>query len=124
MIIGNERSASDRSRTDRSAIDDAFTVLRDRDRRYALYFLLEHETASMAEVADVVTGWARASEYGITGRETRDRVLANLRHRHVPAMAEAGIVEYDEGVDSLSLAPCPPATRSLVRLACLAETDT
>lgn len=120
--MDNEQSPSDRPRTDRSVIDDAFSVLQNQDRRYALYFLLEHETASLEEVADVVTGWPRASEYGMTGRETRDQVLRDLRHRHVPAMAEAGIVDYDEGTDTLSFAPCPPATRSFVRLACLAET--
>ena len=121
--MDNEQPASDRSRTDRSVIDDAFLILQNQDRRYALYFLLEHETASLEEVADVVTGWPQASEYGITGRETRDQVLRDLRHRHVPAMAEAGVVDYDEGTDTLSFTPCPPATRSFVRLACLAETD-
>ncbi|MFC4437150.1 hypothetical protein ACFO3C_05525 [Halostagnicola sp. GCM10023398] len=55
--MNNNRSASDRSYTDRDVIDDAFSVLRNRNRRYALYFLLEHETASLEEVADVVTGW-------------------------------------------------------------------
>ncbi|TYL40615.1 hypothetical protein CV102_03335 [Natronococcus pandeyae] len=120
--MDNEQSASDRSRTDRSVIDNAFLILQNQERRYALYFLLEHETASLEEVADIVTGWPRASEYGITGRETRDQVLRDLRHRHVPAMAEAGIVDYDEETDTLSFAPCPPATRSFVRLACLAET--
>ncbi|WP_306057349.1 DUF7344 domain-containing protein [Natronococcus wangiae] len=121
--MDDKRSAPDRSRADRDTIDDAFSVLRDQDRRYALYFLLEHETASLEEIADVVTGWTRASEYGMAGRNTRDRVHADLLHRHVPAMVAADVVGYDEETDTLSFAPCPPATRSFVRLACLAETD-
>ncbi|MFC4437151.1 hypothetical protein ACFO3C_05530 [Halostagnicola sp. GCM10023398] len=59
----------------------------------------------------------------MVGRETRDRVHLNLRHRHVPVMVEADVVRYDEVTDTLSLAPCPPATRSFVRLACLTETS-
>lgn len=104
-------------------IDDAFLVLRNRDRRYALYFLLEHGTASLDEVADVVAGWTHASTYGMAGRGVRDGLYRDLVHCHVPMMVEAGVVSYDERTDTLSLAPCPPATRSFVRLACTAETS-
>lgn len=119
--MGNDHPASDHSQPVPDTVDDAFLVLRDRDRRYALYFLLEHETASVETIADIVTGWARASESGTAGKAAREEVYLNLVHRHVPMMVDAGVVAYDEEAESLSLAPCPEATRSFVRRASLDE---
>lgn len=119
--MGNDHPASDRSQPAPDTVDDTFHVLRDRERRYALYFLLEHETASLETIADVVTGWTLASESGTAGRAAREEVHLNLIHRHVPMMVDAGVVAYDGETDTLSLDPCPATTRSFVQRACLDE---
>jgi hypothetical protein len=82
-----------------AAADEVFRVLRDSHRRFALYFLLEHDSVSLAELADVVTGWRRANSHGTATRADRDRVYTLLRHQHVPAMEAAGLVAYDEAND-------------------------
>ena len=78
------------------AIDDrVFVALRNRDRRYVLYFLLEHESASTAELADVLAGWT--SETGVATREDRNERHAALCHRHVPVLEDAGLIHHDGG---------------------------
>lgn len=103
-------------------VDDAFATLRNRERRFALYFLLEHETAPIEELADVVVGWTAASTGATASRRRRNRVYVDLVHSHVPAMADAGLVSYDETDANVSLSPCPDAIRSFVRRACEVET--
>ncbi|MFC4543821.1 hypothetical protein ACFO5R_17995 [Halosolutus amylolyticus] len=107
---------------DRATIDHGFVALRNQERRYALYFLLEQETASVAELADVVVGWMGASTNGMATRRERDRAYRTLVHQHVPVLVEFGIVDYDGGTKTVSMTPCPDAIREFVHLACLAET--
>ncbi|WP_255169733.1 DUF7344 domain-containing protein [Natrononativus amylolyticus] len=125
---GDEHSGDDRPPhgdshdRDRGAdsMDELFTALRNRDRRYALYFLLEHRTVSVDELADVVAGWTRATAYGMASRRVRDHVLLTLRHRHVPALVEAGLVRTENG--TVSLEALSPTTRAFIDRACAVET--
>ncbi|QSW98341.1 DUF7344 domain-containing protein [Haloterrigena alkaliphila] len=104
------------------ALDDAFLALRDRDRRFALYFLLEHETASVAELADVVTAWSHAADGGVIEPQCRNQRYRRLLQTHVPKLADVGVVAHDEEADRVSLAPCPEPIRELAARACAAET--
>lgn len=106
--------------------DEVYRALSDRDRRYALYYLLEHddETIAVSELADVVAGWTRASEYGTVSRRERDLVHASLVHRHLPAMAEAGLVRVDDSGESVTFAVESDQVRELVRIASTVELAT
>jgi len=96
-------------------IDDAvFTVMSDRHRRVALYFLLEYERMTLAELADVVTGWTAARRNGMATREERARVSSALYHHHVPEMVDAGLVDYDAATETVALAPLPDDVLELV----------
>lgn len=103
-------------------MDELYLVLRNRERRYALYFLLEYGTTSIEELADAVTGWTRAATYGIASRRVRDQVHMGLKHRHLPAMVEAGLVACDDG--TVSIDPCSDAARGIIRVARRRETTT
>ncbi len=102
--------------------DSVFYALRNRRRRFALYFLLEHESVSLAELADVVTGWIRTGEYGMATRAERDGVYASLVHRHVPVLEEADLVEWSDDRETVSRTNWPVSVSELVRLALTAET--
>lgn len=103
-------------------IDDAFLALRDRNRRYVCYFLLEYETASLSEVADVVSGWINATNGSVVEPRCRTQCYLDLRHVHVPTLVDVGVISYDETTGTLSLAPCPDPVRELAMRACSAET--
>lgn len=105
-----------------AAMDELYLVLRNRERRYALYLLLECGAISTEELADAVTGWTRAATYGMASRRVRDQVHLGLKHRHLPAMVEAGLVACDDG--TVSIDPCPGAARGIIRVARRQETTT
>ncbi len=71
--------------------DTIFELLLDVRRRYTLYYLpVANGTVTVDRLADRVRqleGDPSPNEY--------DRVRADLHHRHLPALAAAGIVRYD-----------------------------
>lgn len=107
---------------DPALLDDALRALRDRDRRYVCYFLLEHETASVAELADVVTAWIHATDGRVIEPQCRDQRYLRLLRTHLPTLVDAGVVAHDEETDRVSLEPCPDAIRELAARACATET--
>lgn len=82
--------------------DEVIATLADEERRVVLYFLREHGSASLSELADVVTGWTR-TERGVASPEDRDRVRAALHHVHLPKLESVGLVSYD--ADSQTVRP-------------------
>ncbi|MXV64044.1 hypothetical protein GS429_18640 [Natronorubrum sp. JWXQ-INN-674] len=119
-----ERQSSNGPNASPSTIDAAFLALRDRTRRFVVYFLLEHETASLSEVADVVTGWLHTPDCGVIEPRCRNTQYLNLLHTQIPNLVEAGVVRHDEDDGTLSLAPCPAPVREFATRACAAETGT
>ncbi|AHG00863.1 hypothetical protein HALLA_09940 [Halostagnicola larsenii XH-48] len=107
---------------DPKVIDAVFDVLCKRDRRYALYFLLEHDRVSIQDLGNVVTGWVKADSSEIGHKDDRDTMVTAFRHRHVPLLIESSLVDYDEATESLSLSPCSDDARSLIERACAEET--
>lgn len=83
--------------------DRVFRALGHEVRRFVCYYLLEHRTASVEELADVVTGWSAAETRGMALPADRDRVVVALVHRHLPALAESGLIRYDASAESVAL---------------------
>lgn len=105
-----------------ATLDDAFLTLRNRDRRYVCYFLLEHDRAALSEVADAVTGWIHASDDGIVEPQCRDQRAIQLRQTHVPKLVDAAVIDHDEETDTLSIDSCSEPIREFVLRACATET--
>ena len=100
------------------SLDDAvFRAMSDVQRRFALYFLLDRRSASIAELADVVTGWTTATDRGMATRADRERVLLSLRHRHLPTLEQAGLVSVDHASETVSFATEEAPVHSLIRWA-------
>ena len=74
-----------------SGLDDALVVLSDRTRRAALYVLSETEDDAMfvVDLAQKVALFEDTSD-------DIETVLTELTHAHLPQMAAAGVVEYDD----------------------------
>lgn len=97
--------------------DEVFAALGERARRLALYYLRWRRRADVDELADVVTGWQRADRRGMASRAERDRIRAALHDRHLPVLAEAGLVDYDGAGGCVSPAQLSEPVRSLVDFA-------
>lgn len=80
------------------ALDTVFELLADRRRRFTLYSL-SGATDGIVEfstlVEDVATLEASQLRSAVTADRIRD-VAADLRHWHLPVLADVGVVEYDE----------------------------
>lgn len=106
----------------RPAVDDeVFAALSHRSRRLALYYLRCRRRADVDELADVVTGWRRAGHRGMASRADRDRIRAALLDRHLPVLAEVGLVDYDGSGGDVSVGQLPEPMRSLIDYALESE---
>jgi hypothetical protein len=89
--------------------DKVFRVLSDDYRRCVLYYLLDRESATVDELATVLTGWTQAREdaFEIATPDDRTRVRAKLHHVYLPRIDGAGFVhyEYDSGEVELETVP-------------------
>ena len=75
-------------------IDLLFEVLADRQRRLVLGHL-EATDDSVAAYADLVDHVVGETQTEATD-DARERVAADLHHRHLPKLADAGLIDYDQ----------------------------
>ncbi|MFC4552821.1 MULTISPECIES: DUF7344 domain-containing protein [Halorussus] len=93
--------------TAEAAASRMFAALADDRRRFALYYLREAGSATVEELATVLVGWLGAREEPTTVTTPGDRrsVQVSLVHAHLPKLAEAGLVDYDEESGTVTLEP-------------------
>jgi hypothetical protein len=105
-----DSSDTDSSDTDSSAeVDAAFRVLSDAHRRYALYYLRDRETATVAELATILAGWlgTRGDASRVVTPEDRERLRVGLHHIHLPELEIAGLVRHDPETGAVSARSLP-----------------
>ena len=125
MTAGNDQSGSDETSTNRPDTlgDEVFSVMSHRHRRYALYFLLEYDSVSLSELANVIASWTHTAEYGMVERDERDRIRTMLVHQHLPSMEAADLLTFDQNGDGRIVCETwPQAVIEFVRLSHDAET--
>ncbi|MDS0296475.1 DUF7344 domain-containing protein [Halogeometricum luteum] len=100
----NAPSAEPRSGADAPSPDAFYDVLADRRRRYAVESLGECRTpVPVADLADDVATRDYAAPLSDISAEERERVLISLHHRHLPKLADRGIVVYARERGEISL---------------------
>lgn len=84
---------------------EANELLAHRYRRYLLYALyLYTPPIRLPDVADQITVW----ETGDPSEERLDerlRIYSSLYHDHIPLLADADVVDYDQAADEVDLGP-------------------
>jgi len=102
MTVRNPREATE---SEALSVDRQLSLLSSRFRRYLLYTLSMYPTpVSLPEIADAVT----ALEHGTPPEEHLDErleIYTSLYHNHVPRLADAGVVRYDQSDDTVDLGP-------------------
>jgi len=77
--------------------DDAFEVLSNRRRRYAVHVLKdEDEPKELGPLAEQVAAWENEIDVPDVSHAQRKRVYTALQQSHLPKMEEAGVVEFDK----------------------------
>jgi len=130
--------------TDPGEVSALFHALAHPHRRVVLYYLDEHGEASLATLADCVTGWVESgpgadalaasvmrgkvgSERGkispARGETDHGSVAVQLRHVHLPVLADAGLVTYDPGSESVTLTELSSTADALLAAALRADVE-
>lgn len=87
------------------ATPDTDSLLSDRRRRYLLYCLhLYANPVRLPDIAHRVTAWEQPDSPNICLKR-RLRTYMSLYHDHLPTLAGADVVRYDQAADSVSLGP-------------------
>ncbi|WP_438267717.1 DUF7344 domain-containing protein [Halorussus vallis] len=93
------------SRSDSSHAEEAFDPFDDSDRRRTLVALRRVDgAASLDELAEHIVALAGGVDPGAVTTDRRDRAAAALHYSHLPALADAGVVEYDPSEGRVALA--------------------
>lgn len=87
-------------------------------RRCVLYYLREHERATLETLADCVAGWMEAGPGRAAGVATdHEAVRTQLHHSHLPMLADAGVLRYDAGDRQVRLCDLPTMVEVLISTA-------
>ena len=100
------------------SLDSLFGLLADFRRREALVTLLTHEDISLPDLADEVAIAERGEPLTRIDADDVLHVYLSLYHTHVPKLARAGLVEYDQDDDYVALTDAGLALESPIRALC------
>ena len=91
-----------------------YRAMASRERRRLLYLLLDGEERTVEDVATVLVGWDATASGTVGDPDDRKLVLLRLVHIHLPLLADAGIVNYDEAAGTVSLASLEASIREAI----------
>lgn len=99
-----------------ASLDVVFDLLQPEHRRYALYYLDDHDTpVAVDEVAQAVA--TMTADADTAPGEQRTEYEIELQHTHLPHAAEAEFVEYDADEGVVRLTDEPPEFEALLTVA-------
>lgn len=100
-------------------LSDLFWALSHPYRRVILYYLREHETATLDTLTECVTGWAESAPGATAGARPADdeRVRVQLHHAHLPMLADTGFLTYDADTGEVTRRDLLPPTESVLSAA-------
>lgn len=85
--------------------DRVFDILSSPRRRYVLYFLrTEPNPIQLTDLAEHVAAWENDTTVEDLSTQQRKRVYVSLYQTHLPKLAEAGLVNYDDESGEVSIA--------------------
>lgn len=100
---------------DTDAVDDVIDALAHRRRRHVLRCLAERGSAMRLTALATAVARRELDDADVDYADAIvERVRRSLHHRHVPKLADAGLVEYDRTFDAVGLATDDAALEPLL----------
>lgn len=103
------------------ADDRLYRSIAARPRRRLLYYLLDTGETSVGELAEVLVGWNTTEAGGMAMTEDHERMVAALRHAHLPALEDANLVTYDPVDGTVAVGEIAESVRDLLERSIAAE---
>lgn len=104
-------------------LDRYFDALADRRRRYALYYLRRHGSASVEELARHVAARETGRPAADLSAEEYEHVQSSLYHNHLSRLADYGLAEFDPRTEMVRFGEPPRTFATLLWLSELAEDE-
>lgn len=98
----------------RSRLDELLAALADSRRRNIVYYLRDAEQITIETLSRQVASWEHDTPASETTPEMRENALLDLTHAHLPALSEAGLVEYDRRSGAIRFRDPPAMLRPLL----------
>ncbi|WP_222845491.1 DUF7344 domain-containing protein [Natronomonas salsuginis] len=96
-VVESVDSTSDAHVSPALTEDELFDVLSNRRRRYAIHFLKREDApVGIGTLAEQIAAWENEIELHAVSCAQRKRVYTALQQIHLPQMAEAGVIEFDD----------------------------
>lgn len=101
--------------------EDIFYLIKDTRRRYALHYLKREarqsgdRTVALADLVDQVTAWEHDTTVEAIDPDDRRNVYIGLVQNHLPALADASVIEFDKDGGTVTLTPAAAALDVYVR---------
>lgn len=87
-----------------TGLNETFDILMHPHRRYILYYLTnDSERADLETLTGAITDW-EGSEAAMAPAASAGTIATGLRHKHLPKLADAGVITYDADTGSVELA--------------------
>lgn len=87
------------------SLSTIFEMLSRERRRIVLETLLEHRELGMADLAEIVTCEEEGADFLEVDEQAILETYTELWHVDVPKLQDAGLIEYDQDMDIVTLAP-------------------
>lgn len=84
-------------------IADLVDLVADPVGRYALLYLAAEGSASLDELADVVTGWVYAGSGAVASPADRERVRVRLYHVTLPRLASLDVARFESEAETAAM---------------------
>ncbi|WP_135822768.1 DUF7344 domain-containing protein [Halostella litorea] len=77
--------------------DELFSILSNHRRRYTIQFCKQEEGAvTLSDLAEQVAAWEEEKTVSEITSAERKRVYTSLQQTHLPTLADAGMIEYED----------------------------
>lgn len=77
--------------------DEVFDLLSNHRRRYALHYCKQaEEPVTTSDLAETVAAWELDKEVAELSSDERKRVYTSLQQTHLPTLADAGMITYED----------------------------
>lgn len=101
--------------------DELYRALAARERRRILSVLLDEPQCTRGDIATVLAGWRAGESETMVDSAEHEEIRLELRHHHLPQLADSGLVQYDRNDGTVTLNPIDDELRELIHRSIDAE---
>lgn len=99
------------------ASDEFYRALANTSRRRLLFALLNTESDTIDDLAELLYGWASTADE----QPEYEQIQSVLYHTHLPTLDAAGLVEFDHEAGTVEPADLPGEVEALIQQSIAAE---